>query len=74
MKTVQAHWFNGTSIYRMLLESVVEFNKENYFPVAIKFDIEISTVLKNAKWQQFCHLKFIKSKSEKSKRKEKQAC
>ena len=33
----------------MLLESVLEFKKENCFPVAIKFDIEISTVLKNAK-------------------------
>ena len=53
----------------MLLESVVEFKKENCFPVAMKFDIEISTVLKNAKWQQFCHLKFIKSKSEKAREK-----
>ena len=38
-----AHWFNGTSIYRTPLENVLEFRKENCFPVAIKFDYEITT-------------------------------
>ena len=41
-----AHWFNGTSIYRTPLENVLEFRKENCFPVAIKFDYEITTVVK----------------------------
>ena len=39
-------WFNGTSIYRTLLENVVEFRKEDCFPVAIRFDIEITKVVK----------------------------
>ena len=38
-----AHWFNGTSIYKTPLENVVEFRKENCFPVAIKFGYEITT-------------------------------
>ena len=45
-KIWEAHWFNGTSIYRMLLANVLKFRKEDCFPVAIKFDIEITTEVK----------------------------
>ena len=45
-KIWEAHCFNGTSIYRTPLENVLEFRKENCFPVAIKFDYEITTVVK----------------------------
>ena len=45
-KIWDAHWFNDTSIYRTLLENVLEFREEDCFPVAIKFDIEITTVVK----------------------------
>ena len=38
-----AHCFNGTSIYRTPLENVLELRKGNCFPVAIKFDYEITT-------------------------------
>ena len=45
-KIWEAHWFNGTSIYRTPFENVLELRKENCFPVAIKFDYEITTVEK----------------------------
>ena len=44
----ESHWFNGTSTYRTPLENacVLEFRRENCFPVAIKFDYDITTVVK----------------------------
>ena len=45
-KIWESHWFNGISIYRTPLENVPEFRRENCFPVAIKFDYDITTVVK----------------------------
>ena len=40
---------NGTIIYRKLLENVIEFKKEDCFPVTIKFDIKIARVVNKCK-------------------------
>ena len=44
--------FNGTIIYRTLLDNLLEFKKEECVLVAIKFDIEITTVVKLRKKMQ----------------------
>ena len=53
-------WFNGTIIYRTLLDNLLEFKKEDCVLVAIKFDIEITTVAVNTllkcKVASACHL------------------
>ena len=41
--------FNSTIIYRTLLDNLLEFKKEDCVLVAIKFDIEITTVVNNCK-------------------------
>ena len=41
--------FNSTIIYRTLLDNLLEFKKEDCVLVAIKFDIEITTVVNKCK-------------------------
>ena len=45
----ETHWLNGTIIYRTLLDNLLEFKKGDCVLVAIKFDIEITTVVN--KWK-----------------------
>ena len=42
-------WFNGTIIYRTLLDNLLQFKKEDCLLIAIKFDIEITTVVNKCK-------------------------
>ena len=42
-------WFIGTIIYRTLLDNLLEFKKEDCLLIAIKFDIEITTVVNKCK-------------------------
>lgn len=64
-----AHTFSA-SVYNTFLNNVLEFNKVNYLPVDIKFEIDNTTVdtlmNNNAKWHQSCHLKFRKAKERRS--------
>ena len=64
-------WFNGTIIYRTLLDNLLEFKKEDCVLVAIKFDIEITSVVNKCKVASILS-PYVQVK--KSKRKEKQAC
>ena len=45
----ETHWFDGTIIYRTLLDNLLEFKKEDCVLVAIKFDTEITTVVNKCK-------------------------
>ena len=65
------HWFNGTFICRTLLDNLLEFKKEDCVLVAIKFDIEIISVVNKCKVASILS-PYVQVK--KSKRKEKQAC
>ena len=50
-RTIEAlrKWFNGTIIYRKLLDNLLQFKKEDCLLIAIKFDIEITTVVNKCK-------------------------
>ena len=66
-------WFDGTIIYKMLLENVLEFKKEDCFPVGnYTFDIEITTVVNKCKVASILSLYVLQVQVRKSKRKEKQ--
>ena len=71
----ETHWFNGTIIYKTILENVLEFKTEDRFPVAnYTFDIEITTVVNKCKVASVLSPYVLQVQVRKSKRKEKQAC